>query len=116
MVRLIRQGFYSLIEAKGAIKVLILDDEEFVWINAEKNGDILINSNFSHRAQNLLARGGYRLYKVKGESNLTGYQHLELFNGDGKWQGYLLPAGLPDDIHVSDNIISTQELITKSFK
>lgn len=116
MVKLIQQGTYSLIETNGMVKVLNLDDDRmFVWINAEKIGEILITSHSPHRAHQLLARGRYRLYDVKNEPKLTDIKHFELLVGDGKWQGYLLPTGLPTDDDKKNRIIPTQEIITKSI-
>lgn len=116
MVKLVRQGTYSLIETKHMIRVLNLDDDRtFIWINAEKLGDVLIPSNFSHKASQLISRGNYRLYEVKNEPKLTSNNHFELFIGNGKWQGYLLPAGLPEGESKENKIIPTQEIITRSI-
>ena len=60
-----------------------------------------------------MAVGKYRLYKVMDDPNLTDTWHLELAVGNGLWQGYLLPTGLPNNRKKRNRIIPTDELITK---
>lgn len=115
MIKLYQQGSYQLIETKGQTKVLILDDSEtFAWINAADIGEILVTSHKKHKTDCVLALGKYRLYEVKNEPKLTDLDHLELLVGEGKWQGYLLPTGLPNDEKKRNRIIPTEEIVTKS--
>ncbi len=116
MIQLLSSGNYTLSETTGQTKILILDDKKiFAWVNAVEIGEILVTSHKKHPVDTLLAVGPYRLYKVKDEPKLTDLTHLELFVGDGIWQGYLLPTGLPDDEKKRNRIIPTREIITKSL-
>lgn len=113
MIRLIKEGKYSLIETKRQTKILSLDGrKKFAWVNAEDIGEILVTSHNAHTMDNILALGKYRLYDVKGEPELTDLQHLELFVGEGVWQGYLLPTGLPNEKKKRNRIIPTKEIVT----
>lgn len=115
MIKLINEGKYQLIETKGQTKILSLDKTQvYAWVNADEIGEILVASYKEHQSDNILAIGRYRLYTVKDESNITDLMHLELFVGEGKWQGYLLPTGLPNSNHKRKRIIPSNELITKT--
>lgn len=117
MIRLLKSGHYSLVETKNQTKILTLDEDlTFIWINAENIGEILITSHKTHKSDTILALGKYRLYGVKDEPDFTDLVHLELFVGEGKWQGYLLPNGLPTRIKKKNRIIPTSEIITQSPK
>jgi hypothetical protein len=116
MIKLTQEGQYKLIETKGQTKILILDeDKTFAWINAADIGEILVTSHKSHITDNILAIGRFRIYSVKKESDLTDLYHIELHVGNGTWQGYLLPTGLPNDKKKRNRIIPTEEIITKSI-
>lgn len=116
MIKLITQGTYHLIETKGHTKILTLDRKQtFAWVNAEEIGEILVTTHKTHTVDHLLAAGKYRMYEVKDEPNITDLLHLELLAGEGMWQGYLLPTGLPDDEKKRNRIIPTKELITKTY-
>lgn len=115
MIRLLDRGTYHLIETHGHTKILTLDKKKtFAWVNAEDIGEILVTSHKSHIVDHLLAVGKYRLYEVSDEKELTDLKHLELFVGEGHWQGYVLPNGLPDNTKKRNRIIPTKELITKT--
>lgn len=115
MIKLLREGKYSLIETKHQSKILTLDDKKtYAWINADAIGEILVVSHKAHVTDCILAVGNYRLYDVKDEPELTDLMHLELFVGDGIWQGYLLTTGLPTDANNRNRIIPTREIITKT--
>ena len=64
----------------------------------------------------VIASGKYRLYKVKDEPNFVDLFHLELLVGEGVWQGYLLPTGLPTAEKKRNRIIPAKEVITKSLE
>ena len=114
MMMLLDQGTYHLIETQGHTKILTLDKKKnFAWINAEDIGEILVTSHKSHKVDHVLAAGKYRLYDVKNEKDLTDLKHLELFVGEGLWQGYLLPTGFPSDEKIRNRIIPTHEIITR---
>jgi hypothetical protein len=115
MIALVTTGYYTLMETYRHTKILTLDEIPLVWINATTIGEILIASHKMHRTDHLLAKGKYRLYEVKDEPKLTDLLHLELHVGNGMWQGYLLPTGLPTETHKRNRIIPTKETITKSF-
>lgn len=113
MIKILDQGTYHLIETKGQTKILTIDKKKtFAWVNAEDIGEILVTTHKSHEVDHLLAIGKYRLYEVKDEKDLADTKHLELFVGDGTWQGYLLPTGLPTDTKIRNRIIPTKEIIT----
>ena len=115
MIRLLRSGDYSLIETKSQTKILTLDQQQtFAWLNVEDIGEILVTSHKSHKSDNILAIGKYRLYDIKDEADYTDLEHIELLVGNGVWQGYLLPTGLPNDEKKRNRIIPTEETITKS--
>ena len=115
MIQLIQGGHYKLIESKSQTKVLTLDGEQVLaWINANDIGEILIASHKKHAIDCILSVGKYRLYNVKDEPNLTDLLHLELHVGNGTWQGYLLPTGLPEGKKKRNRIIPTTEVITKA--
>lgn len=86
----------------------------YAWIFAGIIGEILVTSHKTHRVDHTLAIGKYRLYDVKNEIALRGMQHLELLVGQGVWQGYTLPTGLPTDTKKRNRIIPTNEIITRS--
>lgn len=115
MVRLLNQGHYTLSETKHQTKILTLDNEKiFAWVDAQGIGEILVSSHGTHHTDSILAIGKYRLYEVEDEPELTDLLHLELFVGSGKWQGYLLPTGLPNEKDTRNRIIPTTEIITKA--
>lgn len=114
MIKVLEEGFYELIETKHQTKILTLNKTKtFAWINAGNIGEILVSSHKSHKADAIVAVGKYRLYEVKDEPKITDLIHLELLVGQGKWQGYLLPTGLPTSNNLRNRIIPTNECITK---
>jgi hypothetical protein len=114
MLKVVQEGTYHLIETKGHTKILSLDkNRTFAWVNAADIGEILVTSHKSHIVDHLLAVGKYRLYSVIDEQKITDGLHLELFVGEGRWQGYLLPTGLPTDEKKRNRIIPTKETITR---
>lgn len=112
MICLLENGKYSLFETSGHTRVLEIDNkEDFAWINTGV-GEILVHSEQAFKPKERIAEGSYRLYSVKDEPKLTDLKHLELFVGEGKWQGYLLPTGLPEGKKKRSKIIPTEEIIT----
>jgi hypothetical protein len=116
MIKLLHEGDYTLIETKGQTKILKLDTDVFAWAFVEHIGEILISTYKKHWIDHVLAIGPYRLYKVKDEPEFVDMLHLELFVGEGQWQGYLLPTGLPHPGKRRSSIIPTREIITKSSR
>lgn len=114
MIQSVKSGNYRLYETKHDNRVLELDNEKYVWLLVPKIGEMLVITALSHRLKNVISAGNYRLYKVKDEPNLTDLLHLEFFVGNGFWQGYLLPTGLPMISKKRSRIIPTSEIITKS--
>ncbi|HSX02154.1 MAG TPA: hypothetical protein VLI05_02445 [Candidatus Saccharimonadia bacterium] len=112
MLTLLRKGDYRLIETKGQVKILYLDDDVYAWVHAQDIGELLIASHVPHRADYHLASGRYRLYEAESEARFASQQHLELLVGKRHWQGYLLPAGLPDGSQLRVRLIPTLECIT----
>jgi hypothetical protein len=112
MIKLLENGEYSLIQTHNYTKIINLGNKTYAWVIAGEIGEILVISHKEHKIDHVLALGNYRLYEVEDEPNLADLQHLELFVGEGKWQGYLLPTGLPTDIKKRSEIIPTKEIIT----
>lgn len=113
MITVLKTGNYKLIETKDQTKILILDEKKtFAWVNIKEIGEILVTSHKTHKVDTVLAVGKYRLYDVKDEPMLVDQIHLELSVGEGTWQGYLLPTGLPTDTNIRNRIIPTGEVIT----
>ena len=116
MIKLLDGGHYLLTETKGHTKILVLNgNQTYAWINAADIGEILVTSHKRQKMDNILAIGKYRLYEIKNEPKLTDLLHLELYVGDGLWQGYLLPTGIPTTKQIKKRIIPTFEVITKSI-
>lgn len=116
MIKLLKTGKYSLIETFDHTKILTLDDKSsYAWIKAAEIGDILVSTHKKFNPETIISTGSYRLYGVRDESELTDLSHLELFVGDGRWQGYLLPTGLPRGAKKRNKIIPTNEIITRSI-
>lgn len=110
------QGRYRLIETKKQTKILTLDEERsYAWINIGAIGEILVATHNPYKTDAILSVGNYRLYEVKDEPDLTDLLHLELHAGNGTWQGYLLPTGLPIGEKKRNRIIPTTELITRTL-
>ncbi len=115
VIRLIKIGHYVLFETKTDTKILCLDEtKSYACIFAEGIGKILVQAKNIHEINCILSRGTYRMYDVINEPNLTDLTHLELFVGEGHWQGYLLPNNMPGDKKKRARIIPTRELITRS--
>ena len=115
MIRLLKQGKYSLTETFDHTKILMLDEyKKFAWVNATNIGDILVSTHRKFNPSATISTGTYRMYEVKDESKLTDLVHLELFVGNGRWQGYLLPTGLPTNSKKRNRVIATNEIITRS--
>lgn len=115
MIKLLQSGVYQLIQTHRHTKILTLNSKKtYAWIVAGTIGEILVASHKMHEIDHILAMGKYRLYEVKEEKKFTDVQHLELLVGQGVWQGYLLPMGLPNEIKIRNRIIPTREIITRS--
>ncbi len=112
MIRMLEKGKYLLFETKNHTRMLSLDaSNNYAWIYT-KVGEILVMSDEEFTPKEAISQGNYRIYSVKGEPDFTDLMHLELFVGDGKWQGYLLPTRFPDLKKKRSRIIPTDEVIT----
>lgn len=115
MIQILARGEYRLIETEHHTKVLILDEKnEYVWVNVENIGEILVITHKTYKKDALLSVGKYRLYDGEDEPEYIDGKHLELQVGCGYWQGYLLPTGLPTEEKKRNRIIPTAELLTKT--
>lgn len=113
MIQVVQRGSYRLIETKEQTKILLFDNQHaFIWVNTAIIGEILPAAYAAAFNGCILAEGHYRLYLVKNERHLTGQLHLELYVGNGRWQGYLLTTGLPSDPKKGSKMIPTKEIIT----
>ncbi|OGI95105.1 hypothetical protein A2917_01820 [Candidatus Nomurabacteria bacterium RIFCSPLOWO2_01_FULL_42_17] len=116
MISLDRTGLYRLIETKHHTKILYLDDDVYAWVEPPNIGEILVTSHNFHKTDSVLSLGHYRLYNVDNELYLHDQTHLELEVGRGRWQGYLLLSGLPNDSKIRGRIIPTGEVISGNPK
>ena len=113
MIKKLKTGSYRLFETKRTTKVLELDGADtFAWVVAGEIGEILVKAEVNDDVAAILSAGEYRLYQVKDEPQLVDLEHLELAIGNGQWQGYLLPTGLPTKEDKRNRIIPTDEVIT----
>lgn len=116
MVKLVRSGGYKIIETWGETRILSLDGgENYAWVFAgDEIGEILVSTKKRFASHYTLVKGKFRLYEVKRESKLSDGFHLELYVGEGLWQGYLLPSGLPKNKEIRHKILPTQQIITET--
>src|SRR3989344_5030033 len=113
MIKLVKQGNYKILETWGETRILNLDDKNnYAWVLAKNIGEILVATKKTFNSLYTLSRGKYRLYQVTEEKNLIAGAHLELYVGEGEWQGYLLPTGLPKGKDIRNKIIPTFQIIT----
>lgn len=122
MIKLIKSGQYSLVETRNDIKILTLDGKSFVWVFTKSIGEMLVTTYRSHKTDQKLSKGEYRIYEVKNEPKLVDTTHLELqicekgyhaIPPKGCWQGYLLITGFPEGPKSRSRIIPTNEVISK---
>lgn len=112
MIRAIKKGKYEIVETKYRTKLLYLDENAFAWIHPKNIGEILVSSHHVRESDVKVSQGVYILYDVVNEDALTDLKHLELEYSPGKWQGYLLPTGLPRGRKIRAKIIPTNELVS----
>ena len=112
MIIVLKDGQYRLIETRQQIKILYLDGVPYVWLFIPGIGHVLETTTKPHKPDHVLAVGNYRLYKVKNEARFSDHKHLELFAGDGQWQGYLLLTGFPTAQKKRTRIVTTDEIIS----
>ena len=112
MIKVLRDGRYKLIETRQQIKILYLDETPYVWLFIPGIGHVLEVTHKPHRADHVLATGNYRLYAVKQERRFSQHKHLELFIGEGQWQGYLLLTALPTNKQPRTRLVATDETIS----
>ena len=113
MIRVVTKGEYMLLKTCDDRTLLLLEENDPVmWIADSGCADLLEICDKAYSTKCVIVYGNYRLYEVKDESYLTGWEHLELTVGKGRWQGYLLPHGLPSGGKRRREIISTEELIS----
>lgn len=112
MIKVVKIGKYRLVETRHQYKILYMDNDVFVWLFVPGIGLVLEITDKPHKPDHLLASGSYRIYDVIDEPKFIDQKHMELFVGDGKWQGYLLLTGLPTAGHKRSRIIATDEVIS----
>jgi hypothetical protein len=118
VIRLVNQGSYKLIGTWGGTKILILNDKDrFAWMHAgDKIGEILVSTRKKFADHYTLARGKFRIYEVRNRDKQNTGTHLELYIGEGMWQGFLLPKGLPKGRDIRNKIIPTHQVITEASR
>jgi hypothetical protein len=113
MITLLQSGKYTLLQAIEEVKALLLDKKLFGWDEVVAEEELVFFSLKQFHPIGISTTGKYRLYEVKGEKKLVNAIHLELFAGDGKWEGYLLPDGLPTKEVPRKKIVRIDQTITK---
>lgn len=118
MIKLAEQGTYKIVETWGETRLIVLNETNcFAWVYAgDEIGEILVATKKKFSDQYTLARGKYRLYEVDQENGLSKGEHLELYIGEGFWQGYILPTGFPKGRNVRNKIIPTRQIITEASR
>jgi hypothetical protein len=111
MIQLLDSGHYRLTETKHHIKMLQLGKDIFAWIEPPTIGGILVVSHHPYQVDLVLSAGAYAYFDVEDEPDLSDQHHLQLEVGEGAWQAYLLPTGLPTDKKLRCRIIPTHEYI-----
>jgi len=114
MIKNVKRGDYKLLRIKGDQRILILDGKKYLWTYDKTYGDRLELAPKEYEEACVLSVGHYRIYSVKDDSTFTDQFHLELLIGRGKWQGYLLPDGLPSSRLEKDSLQATKETITNT--
>jgi hypothetical protein len=112
MIKTLDKGTYLLVRTKDHKTLLYLGEQSYLWNYAPKIGELLTFTKHEHQTDFVLARGDYRISKVKDEPDLVDLEHLELSLGKGTWQGYLLLTGLPTVKKIRSRIVPTGEIIT----
>lgn len=112
MITLIQKGTYEIVSTKDHGIMMILDDQRYLRSYAPKIGDLLTYAKSEHAINYYIARGNYRIYRVKDEPNLVDLDHLERSLGRGMWQGYLLLTKLPTAKKICSRIVPTNEIIS----
>ena len=112
MIKVLKSGKYQLVETSQQIKVLYLDETPYIWLYIPGIGHVIEMTHNPHRAEHILAQGSYRIYDVKGEERFSRHKHLELFIGDGAWQGYLILTDLPSETRKRVRIVATNEVVS----
>ena len=112
MIKLIDQGEYTMVRTKDHKTLLCLGEKGYLLSYAPKIGELLTFSKRERKTDYIIARGNYRIYRVKDDPELVDLEHLELSLGRGKWQGYLLLTGLPTLRKLRRRIVPTDEVIT----
>lgn len=113
MIEQIDKGTYTLAGTKGNHKILLLDNQAYIWITTKKIGQILVFTQKIQTPHYIMAEGKYTLFAVVNEPKLVDLVHLELQVGAKQWQGYLLPTGLPTQDNIRNRLIPTTELVSE---
>lgn len=116
MITILSRGHYELAETKNHIKILRLNTGAYAWIQPAARSELLVGSKRIHTDSRILSKGEYYMFDVDDEPELADTIHLELAVGDGVWQGYLLPTGLPGGRKPRAMIVPTQESIIMNLE
>jgi hypothetical protein len=113
MITLLQSGKYTLFQAVEEVKALLLDKKLYGWQEIKDEEELVFFSLHKFHPVDVTTTGKYRLYEVTGEKKFVNAIHLELFAGDGKWEGYVLPDGLPTKESRRKKILRIDTTITK---
>lgn len=114
MIRVIQSGTYEVVETKSLKNILILDDKEYFMLTDEKKMKRKIIRVEKPDDCSIRSAGNYRMYEVRDERYFADSMHLELNTGNGFWDSYVLPFGLPSSLRKDSSIYPTSEAISKS--
>lgn len=117
MITVLKRGNYWQLTSRPPTLLFLLEWEEEgkLYVLADLEGNTGTLRFVSELQKSILFSGKYRLYETRDEKMLTDGLHLELLFKNGKWQGYLLPEGIPDSQQPKKAVVKTSELITKFF-
>lgn len=129
MITVTGRGWYHFLEkpklltAKQEDNVLILDKEDesgvikttYRFNPHYKKGEMSFVSTSSIGIDGKILSGRFRMYETTDEAQFADGTHLELCEGEGKWNCYVLPTGLPNEKELQKEYFSTNKCVTKCY-
>lgn len=120
MITVTGRGWYHFLEKP---KLLILDNEHesgliktaYHFNPDQRKAWISLAGINSTRFTGEVVSGRFRLYRTIDEAQFADGTHLELCEGSGKWNCYVLPRGLPDEKVLQKEYSRTNACVTKCY-
>lgn len=118
MITVTGRGWYHLLDKPS---LLILDKEDdsgvikttYRFDPYHKKGEISFVSTGRIGIDGKIMSGRFRMYETIDEAQFADGTHLELCEGAGKWNCYVLPRGLPNEQEQQKEYFSTNKCVTK---